>query len=201
MFCDHCGQQFLPKESACSRCRGIAPRYWLQFLSFVTIFVAAGCNSLVAWLLLPRFASGHHPRFVFRAWLWLDHNTTLYGWIPLALGLLTWDYLVWKHSRPKIRGWVTRRLLAVVLLAGLTTVLPRWIPTGRYLGQFLAAAGRHAGLPVIIAWGAVLVAVLLICAEPQSRDTLLGGGKTLSLVSSGILFLVLSLIIFGWSLA
>lgn len=201
MFCDRCGQQFLPKESACSRCRGIAPRYWLQFLSFVTIFVAVGCNTVVAWLLLPRFASGHHPRFVFRAWLWLDNKMALYGWIPLAMGLLTWDYLIWKHSRPKIRGWITRRLLTACLLAGVTPIIPWWVPAGQPPGQFLETINRHAGLPATIAWGAVLVATLLICVEPQSRDTLLGHGKTLSLVSSGILLLVLSLTILGWSLS
>ena len=200
MFCEHCGQQFFPKQSTCSRCRVIAPRYWLQFLSLVTLFFAAACNSLVAWFLLPRLASGHHPRFFFRAWLWLDHKTALYGWIPVAIGLLTWDYLVWKHSRPKIRGWVTRRLVTAVLLAGLTPILPWWIPAGQPPGQFLDTISRHAGLPATIAWGIVLVAVLLICVEPESRDALLGRGKTLSLVSSGILLLVLSLIIFGWCL-
>jgi hypothetical protein len=200
VFCDLCGQQFFPRQSTCSRCRVIASRYWLQFLSLVILFAAAACNSLVALFLLPRLASGHHPRFVFRAWLWLDHQTALYSWIPIAVGLLTWDYIVWKHDRPKIRGWFTRKLLMFVLAAGLTPILPWWVPAGQPPGQFLDMISRYAGLPTTIAWGTVLLALLLICVEPQSRDTLLGHGKTLSLVSSSILLLVLSMSIFCWCL-
>ena len=200
MFCELCGQQFFPKQSACSRCRVIAPRYWLQFLSLVTLFVAVACNTFVAWFLLPRFALGTHPRPVFRGWLWFDHKAALYGWIPVAIALLAWDYLAWKHGRPKIRGWVTRKLLTLVLVAGIAPVLPWWVPAGQPPGEFLAMIGRHAGLPATIAWGVVLLVVLLLCGEPQSRDALLGHGKTLSLVSTGILLLVLSLTVIGWSL-
>lgn len=201
MFCDLCGQQFFPKQSTCSRCQVIAPRYWLQFLSLLTLFAAVACNSLVSWFLLPRFASADHPRFIFRAWLWFEHKAALYGWIPLAAALLTWDYLVWKHGRPKVRGWATRKLLTLVLVAGVAPVLPWWVPGDRPPLEFLAMINRYPGLPATVAWGIVLAVILLICGEPQSRDTLLGHGKVLSLVSSGILLLVLSLAIFAWSVS
>ncbi len=200
MFCELCGQQFFPKQSVCSRCRVIPARYWLQFVSLVTLFVAVTCNSLVAWFLLPRFVSGNHPRPVFRAWLWFDHTAALFGWIPLAIALLAWDYLVWKHGRPRIRGWITRKLLTAVLVAGIAPILPWWVPAGQPPGEFLAMIGRHAGLPATMAWGVVLAVILLLCGEPQSRDTLLGHGKALSLVCSGILLLVLSLTVVCWSL-
>ncbi len=200
MFCELCGQQFFPKQSTCSRCRVIPARYWLQFLSLITLFVAAACNLLVGWYLLPRFASGNHPRALFHAWLWFDYKAALYGWIFVAIGLLAWDYLIWKHGRPKIRAWVTRKLLTLVLVAGIAPVLPWWVPAGQPPGQFLEMIGRHAGLPATIAWGIVLAVMLLLCGEPQSRDALLGHGKALSLISTGFLLLVLSLTVLSWSL-
>lgn len=200
MFCELCGQQFFPKQSTCSRCRAIPARYWLQFLSLVTLFVAIASNSLLGWYLLPRYASGTHPRPIFRAWLWFDHKLAFYGWIPLAGALLAWDYLIWKHGRPKIRGWITRKLLSLVLVAGVAPILPWWIPADRPPNEFMALIGRHAGLPITMAWGVVLAVILLLCGEPQSRDALLGHGKALSLISTGLLLLVLSLTAVCWSL-
>jgi hypothetical protein len=41
---------------------------------------------------------------------------------------------------------------------------------------------------------------VLVCIESESRDYLLGHGKMLSLVSLGMLLLVLSLTVVGWSI-
>jgi hypothetical protein len=46
----------------------------------------------------------------------------------------------------------------------------------------------------------VLVVVILLVSEAESRDYLLGHGKTLSVVSVGALLLVLTLTVVGWSL-
>ncbi len=170
-------------------------------MSLITLLVAVALNALVGWFLLPRFAAGPHPRFLFRAWLWLDHGAAMYGWVPLAGALLVWDYLVWKNARPKVKGWVTRKLLTLTLVAGIAPTIPWWIPAGQPPGQFLAIIGRHPGLPVMLAWGAVLFVVILLCLDGDTRDYLLGHGRVLSLVSLGALLLVLAMTVIGWSFA
>jgi hypothetical protein len=60
--------------------------------------------------------------------------------------------------------------------------------------------GRYPGLPAILAWGVVLIVTILLCIDAESRDYLLGHGRTLSVVSFGMLLLVLTLTIAGWSM-
>jgi hypothetical protein len=199
VFCESCGLSFLPKQSVCSRCKAVATRHWFQLMSLVTLLVAVLCNALVGLLLLPRLAEGQHSRFVFRAWLWFDHKAALYGWVPIALGLLAWDLLVWKAARPKLKGWFTRKLLTVSLAAGLAPMLPWWIPAGQPPGQFLSMIGKYPGLPSLLAWGVVLLVVVLLCINAESRDYLLGHGKALSAVSLGLLLLVVTMTVVGWS--
>ena len=52
----------------------------------------------------------------------------------------------------------------------------------------------------MLAWGVVLVVTIILCIDPESRDYLLGHGRTLSLVSTGMLVLVLAMTLIGWSL-
>jgi hypothetical protein len=176
-----------------------ATRHWFQLMSLVTLLVAVLCNALVGLLLLPRLAAGGQSRLVFRAWLWFDNKAALYGWVPIALGLLAWDYFVWKSAKPKIKGWFTRKLLTFSLAAGLAPMLPWWIPAGQPPGEFLAMIGKHPGVPALLAWGVVLVVTVLLCLNAESRDYLLGHGKALSLVSVGLLLLVLTMTVVGWS--
>jgi hypothetical protein len=199
VFCDRCGLNFLPKQSVCTRCKIVPTRYWFQLMSLVTLVVAVACNALVATLMLPRLTSGEHSRFVFRAWLWFDHKAALYGWVPIAIALLAWDYLVWKAARPKIKGWFTRKLLTFSLAAGVAPLLPWWIPAGQPPVQFLAIIGRYPGVPALLAWAVVLVVMVLLCADAESRDYLLGHGKMLSVVSVGMLLVVLTMTVVGWS--
>jgi len=199
VFCERCGSKFQPKQSVCPDCHVAATRHWFQLMSLVTLLVAVLCNALVGLLLLPRLAAGGHSRFVFRAWLWFDNKAALYGWVPIAMGLLAWDYFVWKSAKPKIKGWFTRKLLTFSLAAGLAPMLPWWIPAGQPPGQFLAMIGKHPGVPALLAWGVVLVVTVLLCLNAESRDYLLGHGKALSLVSVGLLLLVLTMTVVGWS--
>ena len=201
MFCERCGLNFLPKQSVCTRCNASATRHWFQLMSLATLVAAIACNSAVGLLLLPRMANSGNAQLLFRVWLWFDEKLALYGWVPLAAGLLAWDYLVWKEARPKIKGWFTRKLLTLSLTAGIAPVLPWWIPSGAPPGQFLSMLGKHPGLPALVAWGVVLVVTVLLCIDAESRDYLLGDGKTLSVVSLGALLLVLSLTVVGWTLA
>ena len=200
MFCERCGLGFLPKQSVCSRCNVTATRHFFQLMSLATLLLAVLCNALIGLLLLPHLVESRHSRFFFEAWLWFDRQAALYGWVPLVMGLLAWDYLVWKAARPKVQGWVTRKLLTFSLAAAVAPMLPWWIPAGQPPGEFLALIGRHPGVPVLLAWGVVLVVTVLLCGNAESRDYLLGHGKALSVVSLGLLLLVLTLTLVGWSL-
>lgn len=201
MFCERCGLGFLPKQSVCSRCNVTATRHWFQLMSLATLLLAVLCNALVGLLLLPQLVEARHPRLFFQAWLWFDRKAALYGWAPLVAALLAWDYLVWKAARPKVKGWVTRKLLTFSLAAAVAPMLPWWVPAGQPPGEFLSMIGKYPGVPVLLAWGVVLVVAVLLCGNAESRDYLLGHGKALSVVSLGLLLLVLTLTLVGWSLA
>jgi hypothetical protein len=200
MYCDRCGLDFMPKQSVCTRCKTVPTRYWFQLMGLVTVLVAVLCNSILGLFLLPRLAQAQHARFLFRGWYWFDQKLALYGWLPLSIALLAWDYFVWKEARPKIKGWFTRKLLTFSLAAAVAPMIPWWIPAGQPSGQFLSLLGRYPGLPALLAWGVVLLVTILLCADRDSRDYLLGHGRALSVISTGMLFLVLTLTIVGWSL-
>jgi hypothetical protein len=200
MYCDRCGLDFMPKQPVCTRCKTVPTRYWFQLMGLVTVLVAVLCNSILGLFLLPRLAQAQHARFLFRGWYWFDQKLALYGWLPLSIALLGWDYFVWKEARPKIKGWFTRKLLTFSLAAAVAPMIPWWIPAGQPSGQFLSLLGRYPGLPALLAWGVVLLVTILLCADRDSRDYLLGHGRALSVISTGMLFLVLTLTIVGWSL-
>jgi hypothetical protein len=168
-------------------------------MGLVLLLVAVICHSLVAWFMLPQLVKGQQSPLLFRAWLWLDRKAALYGWIPFALGVLAWDYFVWRGSRPRIRRWVTRKLLTFLLVAGIAPALPWWVPADRPPENILATIRQHPGLPSILAWGVVVFVASLLCITADTRDSLLGHGRVLSLVSLGALSLVLAMTLVGWS--
>jgi hypothetical protein len=200
LFCERCGQSFLPKQSVCTRCGEIAARHWLQLMSLTTLLVAFVGNALVGWLLLPHRLAGHAEQ-LFRGWLWFDEKIAAYGWIPLALGLLAWDLLVWRNSRPKVKGWLTRKVLTFALLASVAPFLPAWLPAGQPSPNFLTTVRSHPGLPLALAWSAVVFVAALVCINSETRDSLLGHGRVLSLISLGLLLLLLALTFVGWAVA
>jgi hypothetical protein len=59
--------------------------------------------------------------------------------------------------------------------------------------------GRYPGLSVLLAWAVVLVVLVLLCADAESRDYLLGHGKVLSVISTGLLLVVLAMTMLGWA--
>ncbi len=205
VFCERCGEAYEPKKPVCGGCGSAPARRWLQLSSLLTIALAVTCNGLVGWFVLPRIISGHRLRF-FRGWLWLDQKASLYGWAPIILGILAWDYFVWRRSRParqtehKIKGWITRKLLTFVLVTSVAPILPWWIPAGQPPDSFLAKISRYPGLPVGLAWLSVTLVLVLLCCNPSTRDSLLGHGRILSLVGIAALLLVLTLTLLGWSL-
>jgi len=184
----------------------VPTRQWFQLMSLVTLLAAVACNSAVGWLVLPRLAHAHRAAGLFRAWLWMDTKLALYGWIPIIGGLLAWDYFIWrraklKGTRPKIKRWVTRKLLTLVAGVALTPLIPWWVPAGQVSQQFLDVIGRRSGLPATLAWAAAVFVLALLCGHRQTRDSLLGHGKALSLISLGALVTVLAFTLIGWSLA
>jgi hypothetical protein len=201
MYCEQCGLQIFPKRPVCTRC-GETPTFQLfQLASLFTLFLAVLCNSLLAWLLLPRLTTAHHAAVYFRVWLWLSDKVGIYGWAPIAAGLLAWDYFVRRKSREKIKRWLTRKLLSFVIVAGVTPVLPWWVPAGQPPQNFMSLIGRYPGLPSGLAWIAITLVIVLLCANPESRLALLGKGRVLCAISLASLFLLLTFTLVGWRLA
>jgi hypothetical protein len=199
VFCERCGLNFLPRQSVCTRCGEAATRHWLQLVSLTMLMVAVVCNSLLRVYLLPRHAA-QSAHSLFRAWIWADEKIALYGWVPLAVALLVWDIFVWRDSRPKVKGWFTRKLLTFALLAGVSPFIPRWLPAGQPPDNFFTMIRSHPGLPAGLAWGVVVIVIAALCINSETRDSLLGHGKVLSLVSLGVLLLILGMTIAGWSI-
>jgi len=210
LFCENCGLQFLPVQSVCTRCGVTSTRHWFQLMSLVTIGIAALSNSLAACVVLPRLAAGHqhqfalsHEGFAIRAWLWTDLKVAVYGWIPITLGLLIWDYFLREESSPviseKIKGWLVRALLILAWVPGVAPLVPQWL---RPPAALLVATGKLPRLPALAAvsgltwllpWGMLGVAAALLCINAQTRDSLLGHGRVLSAVSLVVLVMVLML--------
>jgi hypothetical protein len=201
MFCDRCGQNFLPKQSVCSRCQTPSTRHWLHLMSLSTLFVAALLNSLVAIAVLPRLVTRPHASFFFHAWLWFDLKAAVYGWMFIAVGLLAWDYFVWREARPKVKGWFTRKILTLAIGSGIAPLLPWWVPAGQPPAQFLDLVYKYPALPISLAWASIVVVAVMVCIDAESRGYLLGSGRTMSLVSIGVLLLVLTMTVVGWSLS
>ena len=197
MFCESCGQQFYGQESVCSYCGATVTRYWLQLVSLAILVIALGSNSLVAFQLLPRLVAGRQPSLLFRTWMWFNEKLFFYGWVAVTLALLTWAF--WpreRHGLPK-RVRAARWFLVLLLLAGIAVLLLPWIPAG-VASDVRTVLESHPGLASTLAWGFIALVVGLLCLNAETRNALLGTGRALSLVSLGLLLLVLVMILLGW---
>ncbi len=185
-------------------------------MSLVTLGVAAACNSAVALLVLPRLlaARSHrlavlHEGFAMRAWLWTDLKAAVYGWIPLALALLAWDYFVRQDVSPvmseKIKGWLVRGLLIVAWVPGVAPLVPHWLRPPAALMVSVAklprlpAMGAASGFMWLLPWAMVALAAGILCINAQTRDSLLGHGRILSGISLAVLVAVLMLTLLSLS--
>ena len=180
-------------------------RQWFQLMSLVTLLAAVACNSAAAWFVLPRLDHARRAARLFRGWFWFDQKFAIYGWVPLIGALLAWDYFVWRRAkmrgtRPKIKRWITKKLLMFVFAAAATPLIPWWVPAGQAPDQFMSLIGRYPGMPATLAWAAVAFVLTLLCIHRQTRDSLLGHGKVLSVVSLLALVGVLAVTLLGWSL-
>ncbi len=206
MYCEHCGLKIYPERPVCTRC-GRAPLHeWIQLVSLAVILLATIGNSVTGMYLLPKLSAMHPSTLFFHGWLWVDRECTMYGWMPLATAILLWEFLVYRKIRKakpvtKVKGWVSRKILAFVLAAGFAPILPWWIPANQPSDKILATISQYPGLPCAISWGGVLLVAIVLCVKAETRDSLLGNGKVLSMVSLGVLALFLTLTLVGWSLS
>jgi hypothetical protein len=205
MYCENCGLQIFPEKPRCTRCGRAPAQQLVQLLALTVLLITLIANACASWLLLPKLAASHPQQFLFRAWLWSDVKTAQYGWMPLAAGLLAWEWFVWRKVRkkrqmaPKIKGWVSRKVLSFVLAAGFAPIVPWWIPIGQPSDKTLSALASYPGLPCAISWSAILIVAIVLCVKADTRDLVLGRGKALSIVSLGCLAAFLALTLFGWS--
>lgn len=200
MFCERCGLQFLPKQSVCTRCGVVPTRQWLQLVGLITLAVAFASNSLVTLSLLPGLAGVRQPR-LFQVWLRLSDALSSHGWVAVALALLVWSFWLRRGNELQKKEWAVRLLLVLVLLVGIgATLLPRILVTqvGGILSIVRVVRG-DPGLPSTLAWSALVLIVAIPCLNQETRDSLLGHGKTLSLVGVGLLLLELAMMTLGWS--
>jgi hypothetical protein len=206
VYCEHCGLKILPERPICTRCGRAPSQEWVQLISLAVLLLAAIGNSVAGVFLLPKICAAHPSSFFFRSWLWVDRQTSLYGWMPLAAALLLWEFFVWRKIRrqkpvTKIKGWVSRKILTFVLAAGFAPILPWWLPASQPSDKTLAALAQYPGLPCAISWAGVLIVAVVLCLKAETRNSLLGSGKSLSMVSLGALTFFLMFTLLGWSLS
>ncbi len=197
MFCDRCGLQFLPKQSICTRCGIVPTRQWLQLVSLITLAVAFASNSLVTLSLLPGLARGREAR-LFHTWAWFNNALSSYGWVPVVLVLLVWSFWLRGGYQLRKREWAARLVLVLMLLAGIGVALLPWISVPKAAG-ILTLIRSYPGLPSTLAWATLVFIVGLVCLNEETRDSLLGQGRILSLVSLSLLLLELGMMTLGWS--
>jgi len=138
-----------------------------------------------------------------RAWLWADMRAAVYGWIPLALGLLAWDYFVRQEATSvmseKIKGWLVRGLLIIAWVPGVAPLVPHWLrPPAAIMVTTaklprLPAIGAASGFMWLLPWAMVALAAAILCINAETRDSLLGHGRILSGISLVVLVMVLML--------
>lgn len=204
MYCENCGLQIFPEKQTCTRCGKVPTQQFVQLVALAVLLLTIIGNSIAGWTLLPRLAATHPRHFLFRAWLWSDMESAKYGWMLVAAALLAWEFFVWrkvqkKKAVPKIKSWVSRKILTFVLAAGFAPIVPWWLPAGQPSDKTMAVLSRYPGLPSAVSWSAILLVAVVLCLKAETRDLLLGRGIVLTGVSLGILTIFLALTLVAWS--
>ena len=198
MFCEDCGLQFWPRQSVCSRCGAVPTRQWLQLVSLFTLVVTFACNSWVDLYLLRRLVAGSTHPAAFHAWRWFNEKFSLFGWAAMAVALLTWSLWPRRDSEMQKKEWMARSFLMLLLLAGAVILLLPKIP-GDGAAHFRGALTNHPAVVLSLPWAIVALASGILCLDSETRDSLLGHGRVSTLISGGLLLLLLSMILLAWS--
>lgn len=182
----------------CSRCRVAPTRCWLQLIGLITLAVAAMSDSFAFLILFPRLVTRQN-HWVFHAWLWMNHVLSSFGWAVVAVGLLVWS--LWGRRGYKIQAmeWLARPVLVLTLVGGLIFPLLPQIH-GRYASAIRFVSHNRPGFGPTMGWGLIAVVLTSLCMNSEIRDSLLGHGRVLSLISLGVLILVTAMTLVGWSI-
>src|SRR5205085_667455 len=107
---------------------------------------------------------------------------------PVCVGCGSAPARHWLH----LTALSTLGLLTFVLVTAVAPIIPWWIPAGQPPDSFLAKISRYPGLPSSLAWLTVTLVLILLCWNPNTRDSLLGHGRVLSIISIVTLLVLLS---------
>ena len=197
MFCDKCGLQMLAVQSTCG-CGAVATRHWLQFVSILTLLLAGVMNFFVIRSMMSTALGNASLPFLIRIWIGISEFLSIHGWLVLAVALLVWAF--WPHHgyTPEMPVRIGQGLLILALLSGLTGVIFPFIGADWAKGVNDFLAGNPGVIPTLN-WSLVVLALGGICYNAETRDFLLGTGKILSMVSLGVLSLVIILSIATWA--
>jgi hypothetical protein len=142
--------------------------------------------------------AGTDARAIFRAWLWFDYKFAMYGWVPVAIAPLAWDFGL---ERGSAQGQRMVHAQAADFFAGgpggtdaaLAGTRRSATATVSRDDRQISATARGLGMGRAGGRGAVVL---------RRRITRLtfGHGKTLSVDSIGALVAVLTMNIVGWSI-
>ena len=199
MFCERCGQSFLAHESFCARCRIPPPRQWLQLFGLAALAVATLSNSFAALALFPHLAMGGAPLLV-RAWVSFNHTVFLFGWMIVTVGLLVWSFWFRRGYDIQKKEWLARLLLFLLFTAGIVSLRPRPI-SGTMAALVRATLHNHAWLWPFTTWAVIALVMVPLCLNPETRDSLFGEGRVVSLVGLGVLSFVMLMTLVGWSVS
>lgn len=197
MFCERCGIQLIAQQSTCGRCEISPTRHWLQLTSLIALSVAVACNAVVTVYLLGQPGGSPQLTLLFRVWLWISEALSLYGWVLVAVALLTWAFWPRFGYTPEWEVHAARSLLILALLGGIVRLVLPWV-TSESVAGFRILVSNHPRIVLLVAWSAVLLALGLLCRNPETRDELLGDGRILSIVSLSLLFVIVVLTLIGW---
>ncbi|MFY9529981.1 MAG: hypothetical protein WBC04_24740 [Candidatus Acidiferrales bacterium] len=175
----------------------VPTRYWLQLVGLVILAIAIVSNCLSALSLIPRLTGGQQS-WPFHYWLRFNDVMSSYGWVGAAVGVLVWSFLIRRGYRVQKREWSARLLLLLLLLAGFAAAPLPWRPAGP-TPHVHAVLQSHPGLGPGLAWGLIALVVIPLCLDAETRDSLLGHGRILSVVSLGMLLLVVAITLAGLS--
>ena len=196
MFCERCGQQFLKSDSLCTRCQFAPTKQWLQLAGLGMLSVAFAASALSGSPLPPHVAAAGRHR-LFHVWHWLTNAASLYGWAVAALGLLGWSFLVRRDDRLQKKEWVARTLLILLLLGGAAAPIFFHLPA-RIVPEFRATARSYAAWGPPAAWAMIVLVIVPLCMNTETRDSLLGNGRGLSLAGFGVMLLVTAILLGAW---
>jgi hypothetical protein len=130
-------------------------------------------------------------------WLWTHHALSLYGWAAIVALLLVWSYWPRYGYKPEREMLWARLILIVLVVGGAASLLLPWIES-EWSIQLRSILQDNSALTRAAVWIGLGLALMVLCRNGEVRAMLIGNGRVLSVVSLGVLSLVLLLVALGW---